>query len=475
MGSLLEHGYRRMPAWAQNALMSAYGYRIHLHRYGRRGQRALAEALERERLSPDAIRAYQDGRVREVIAHAYERSSYYRSIMDAVGVRPTDIRGVVDLSRLPLLEKETVRNRGLELMTSPRPLRGWWPGRTTGTTGSPLSLWYDRQTCVLTGAVEGRFRSGLGLTPLDWTGILLGRVVVPPTQDRPPYWRTNLARREVWFSSLHLGARTLDPYVDEIRRRQLRFLDGYPSTLFILAQHIRHSGQTLPMEAVITSSETLHPVQREAIESAFQCGVFDFYAAAERVIFAGECEAHSGKHVAEDYGFVEVVDADGNPVPDGEAGFLVGTSLHNTAMPMIRYRTDDVSRVLREACACGRRFRRIASVATKATDVIITPEGRMVAPPSIAQPLRPIPGIRNTQFIQDRVDHLLVKLVTTRPLSESHERMLLRGLQERVGPAMTIDLQYVDAIPREPTGKYRFVISHVSNPVAVDWTSLDTG
>lgn len=473
MGSFLEQGYRRMPTWAQNALISAYGYRIHLHRYGRRGNTALAEAMKRERLSPDEIRSYQNERLREVVAHAYERSPYYRSALDAAGVQPADLRGVEDLSRLPLLQKETVRNRGPEIMTSQRPRRGWWPGRTTGTTGSPLSLWYDRQTCVLTGAVEGRFRSQLGLEQSEWAGILLGRVVVPPSQDRPPFWRTNVARREVWFSSLHMGERTLDHYVAEIRRRQLRFLDGYPSTLFILADHLRRSGGTLPMEAVITSSETLHPVQREAIEAAFQCRVFDFYAAAERVVFAGECEEHSGKHVAEDYGFVEVVGADGNPVPDGEAGYLVGTSLHNKAMPMIRYRTDDVSRILTEPCACGRPFRRIASVATKATDVIVTPEGRLVAPPSIAQPLRPIPGIRNTQFIQDRVDHLLVRIVASAPLSGTHERMLLHGLRERVGPSMTIEIQYVDVIPREPSGKYRFVISNVPNTVAVDWATLD--
>jgi phenylacetate-CoA ligase len=471
--SWVEVGYRRVPVWAQNVLVSAYGYRVHRHRYGRPGQRALAEAMRFERLPPAEIRQYQDERIRTIVAHAYDRSRYYRSVLDAAGLSPGGIRGVADLNRLPLLHKETVRDHGAELLTSSRPLGGWWPGQTTGTTGTPLSLWYDRETCIRTGAVERRFRSWLGLASGDWTGILLGRVIVPPAQERPPFWRTNVARREVWFSNLHMSDDTLGYYVDEIRRRRLRFLDGYPSTLFILADHLRRSGQTLPMQAAITSSETLHPVQREAIEAAFQCPVFDFYAAAERVIFAGECEEHSGKHVAEDYGYVEVVDGDGQPVADGEAGFLVGTSLHNTATPMIRYRTDDVSRILTEPCVCGRPLRRIAGVATKATDVILTPEGRLVAPPTVAQPLRPIPEIRNAQFIQERRDHLLVKLVTAAPLEEAQERRLVTGLRERLGPTMAIQVEYVEAIPREPTGKYRFVISHVANPVTVDWSRMD--
>ncbi len=474
MASLLEEAYRRIPAWAQNALMSAYGYRIRLHRYGRRGERALAEALRHERLSPEEVRRYQDARVRQIVAHAYAHSAYYRSTLDDAGVGPGDIRGVSDLPRLPLLSKDTVRGRAAELMTSPKPLRGWWPGKTTGTTGSPLAMWYDRETCVRTGAVERRFRSWLGLGDTDWTGILLGRVVVPPARQRPPFWRVNRARREVWFSSIHMSDRTLGHYVEEIRRRRLRFLDGFPSTLYILAEHLLRNGQDLPMKAVITSSETLHPVQREAIEAAFRCPVFDFYAAAERVIFAGECEVHDGKHIAEDYGFAEVVDGDGNPVPDGEAGFLVGTSLHNTAMPMIRYRTDDVSRILTEPCPCGRSYRRIAGITTKAVDVIVTPDGRLVTPSTITPPLRPVPGIRNSQFVQERTDHLIVRLAVEKPLAETHERTLLRGLRERVGESMQIDIQYVDEIPREPSGKYRCVISRVANPVAVDWANIDT-
>jgi phenylacetate-CoA ligase len=473
MASLMDHAYRHMPIWAQNLAMTAYGYRVYRHRYGHRGDQALSEAMRREQLPFDQVRRYQDELLRRIVTHAYGHSAYYRSVLDGAGLGPDDIRGVEDLPRVPLLYRDTVRGRGSELMTSPQPRRGWWPGRTTGTTGSPLSMWYDRETSIVTGAVERRFRSWLGLGKSDWTGILLGRPIAPASQARPPYWRTNLARREVWFSSLHMSDDTLGLYVGEIRRRRLRFLDGFPSTLFIVADFLRRTGQALPMKGVITSSETLHPVQREGIEAAFQCRVFDFYAAAERVVFAGECEEHVGKHVAEDYGVVEVVDAEGNPVPDGDPGFLVGTSLHNKAMPMIRYRTDDVSRILTEPCRCGRSFRRIAGITTKSVDVIVTPEGRLITPSTITPPLRPIPGIRNAQFIQERKDYLRVKLVVEAPLSEAHEHKLVRGIRDRVGPSMEISIEYADEIPREPTGKYRTVISHVANPVTVDWTRLD--
>ena len=120
-------------------------------------------------------------------------------------------------------------------------------------------------------------------------------------------------------------------------------------------------------------------------------------------------------------------------------------------------------------------YETLRRITTKAVDVIVTPDGRLVTPTTITPALRPLPGIRNSQFIQERTDHLIVRLAVEKPLADTHERTLLRGLRERVGESMQIDIQYVDEIPREPSGKYRCVISRVANPVGVDWAALDAG
>ena len=105
----------------------------------------------------------------------------------------------------------------------------------------------------------------------------------------------------------------------------------------MLAKVLLNRGERLPLKAAITSSETLYDFQREAIERAFQCRVFDYYAAAERVVFAVECDQHSGHHLCEEYGITEIVDDEHRPLPAGTEGIMVGTSLHNLGMPMIRY------------------------------------------------------------------------------------------------------------------------------------------
>jgi phenylacetate-CoA ligase len=272
-----------------------------------------------------------------------------------------------------------------------------------------------------------------------------------------------------------MSEQSLEAYVAEIGRRRLRFLEGYPSTLFILATYLRRTGQTLPMQAVFTSSETLHPVQRDAIEQAFTCRLFDFYGLAERAIFAGECEAHAGRHLSEDFGYTEVVDESGQPVTPGNWGYLVGTSLHNRAMPLLRYRTNDVSRVLTTACACGRRFRTLDPVTTKAEDVIMTADGRLISPSILTHPFKPFDQLVKSQIVQEAPDRVVVKLVTGPGFTAAHQAELIAGVEARLGAGMRVEVALVDDIPAERSGKYRWVISRVATPYSPPWERLVDG
>jgi phenylacetate-CoA ligase len=470
--TLAERIYRRAPPRVQTLLLNAHALRIERHRYGARYRRAVADLTRSEYAPREHLEAYQSERLRKIVSTAYEHSAFYRNKFAAAGVTPGDIVSIRDITRLPLLTKDEVRVHGASMLTRPKPALDWLKGNTSGTTGSPLSIWYDRDTCVQTNAVDRLHKAAAGMRADDWVGVMLGRVTVPLDQHQPPFWRTNLVHRQVWYSSFHLSSANLPYFVADIRRRQLRYLEGYPSTLFILAQHVLDTGDTLPLDAVITSSETLHPVQRDAIERAFCCCVFDFYALAERVLFAGECGVHRGKHISEHYGYAELVDADGAPVPCGTQGYLVGTSLWNTAMPMIRYRTSDITSFLPRACGCGRTSRVLDDVATKAEDVIVTPDGRWISPSVLTHPFKPLHQIAESQIIQERVDHLIVKLVPRDTFSTEHRQQLVAALRERLGTGMEITVELVDHIPRDPSGKLRWVVSRVRSAVSLDWTPL---
>ncbi|CAN5738029.1 exopolysaccharide biosynthesis protein VpsH [soil metagenome] len=470
----MERLYQKSPIWLQELGLNAYGLWIGAHRYGGAVNRELGRIRDQELWPRAQMIAHQDARIRALVSFAFERSSYYRDLLRELRIHPADIRQASDLGQLPLLEKETIRTEGARMLSRGKPGLGWVHGHTSGTTGSPLGLWYDRQTCIATNAVDLQQKLWGGRSNDAWIGMFLGRVVVPIEQEDPPFWRRNLAQRQIWFSSLHLEDRLLASYVDYIRRSGVKFLEGYPSTLFILAQHLARRDETLAMVSVFTSSETLHPTQKALIEERLECPIFDFYGHAERTMFGIECEHHTGKHIAEDFGYVEVINAAGEPVPDGAWGYLVGTSLHNRAMPMIRYRTSDVSRILVEPCACGRTSRRMAQVETKAEDLIVTPSGRMISPSSLTHPFKSFPTLEKSQVIQARRDLILVRLVASGGFSEENLESLRRGIAERVGPGITIKVEMVDDIPREASGKFRWVISKVAHDGQLDWTPDQT-
>jgi phenylacetate-CoA ligase len=450
--------------------MNLHGARMHVHRYGRTLRDATAQLRESERWSETALTELQGRLLREVISTAYAQSPHYRKLMQERGLTPDAVSTVQDLRRLPLLTKDQVKEEADAIMTRSRPGPRWVHGHTSGTTGSPLGLWYDRHTCIMTNAVDRRQKAWAGMTDADWVGLFLGRVVVPLRDTRPPFWRVNCVQRQVWFSSFHMSDESLGAYVDEIRRRGLQFLEGYPSTLFVLARFVRRHVGCLPMTAVFTSSETLLPTQRSEIEGAFACSLFDYYGLAERVAFAGECEAHVGKHVSSEYSIVEVVDDDGQPVPDGTEGYLVGTSLHNRAMPMIRYRTGDRTSLSREPCPCGRTLPRIRDVTTKAEDILLTPDGRKISPSVLTHPFKPLDSIQASQIVQRELNRVTVRLVVKgAEFTSGMEAQLRAGLSERLGPAVEVDFEYVSSIPRTASGKLRWVVSLVQHDASVEF------
>jgi phenylacetate-CoA ligase len=204
--------YYHSPPLVQTAFFNWHAWTVERHRYGDAYRRTLAWLESRERARPDDIRAYQDQRIRWIVEWAGSRSPYYRRLFREIGLAPAEVEGVEDLRRIPVTTKDQVRQHWPDFLTGP-PQRSWLPGATSGTTGTPLRLWYDRETCILNNAVDRRNKSWAGARPDDWFGMFLGRVVVNPERRSPPFWQVNHLQRQVWFSTFHLQAEYLDGMV----------------------------------------------------------------------------------------------------------------------------------------------------------------------------------------------------------------------------------------------------------------------
>jgi phenylacetate-CoA ligase len=231
--------------------------------------------------------------------------------------------------------------------------------------------------------------------------------------------------------------------------------------LYVLAKYLQSRNETFPLRAAVTSSETLYDFQRQVIQERFECKVFDYFALAERAVFSGECDHHEGHHVAMEYGLAEITDDNGQPLPAGEPGRLVGTTLHNRAMPLLRYVTNDRSAWRASRCSCGRELELMDDVTTKAEDVLTLPDGRLISPSVLTHPFKPLDCIEGSQIIQTAPEAVTVRLIPGPRYTETMTRHLVSELQARLGDSVRIDVQFVDALETSANGKFKWVISRV--------------
>ena len=464
MNPLIKRIYDLAPASVQSALVSAFSARLERQRYGGRFEEFRALLEESQWWDAQKMRDWQDERLRAIVRHADEHVPYYRELFRHHGIDAQKFRGQEDLPRIPVLTRETVQRRAEELKSKRPEDRRLTEGHTSGTTGSPLQIYYSEDMITMNYAVMDRQYRWAGARLQrdgDRVAVVRGNVIVPLSQKRPPFWRHNSNLNQLLMSSFHLTPENLVSYFEVLREFKPSVMDGYPSSLYVLAKVLLKRGETLPVKAVITSSETLYDFQREAIEAAFQCRVFDYYAAAERVVFSVECDRHEGHHICEEYGITEICDDDGQPLPVGQEGIMVGTSLHNIGMPMLRYRTTDRTAFKTHVCSCGRPLRLLEDVTTKAEDLLRLKDGRLIPPSVLTHPFKPLDSIEGSQLVQTDLDRLVVRLIPRPEYSQRDADHLVRELKARLGADMRIEIEQVERLERTSRGKFKWVISKV--------------
>lgn len=464
MNPLLGRLYALSPVPVQNLLLSAFSARLGKQRYGGRFEEFVALLDQSQWWEPERMREWQAVQLRRVLVHADRHVPYYREVFRRHGLDPARVESIEELRKLPVLTRDIVKHRIADLKSRGAGSPGLSEGHTSGTTGSPITLYYDSDMIAMNYAVMDRQyrwadcrleRHG------DRIAVVRGNVIVPLTQKRPPFWRFNRDLNQMLLSCFHLSPANLDAYLQALKKFKPTVVDGYPSSLYVLARLLLNRGERLAVKAAITSSETLYDFQRVAIEEAFECRVFDYYAAAERVIFSVECNHHSGHHLCEEYGITEVLGEDDEPLPSGEEGYLVGTTLHNRGMPLIRYRTTDRGAFKPARCGCGRPLQLTEDVTTKAEDLLRLRDGRLIPPSVLTHPFKPLDAIEGSQIVQTDLDRLLIRIVPGGRFSDGDREHLLRELRARLGEDMRIDIELVDELPRTSRGKFKWVINEV--------------
>ena len=390
---------------------------------------------EYETLSREKLEVLQLRRLRDLVERVYFRVKPYRAMMDGAGVKPADIKTLADLNRLPFTTKDFLRDNypfGLFTLPLDQIVR---VHASSGTTGKPTVVGYTKRDIETWAEVMAR--------SLACGGVHRGDVV------------HNAYGYGLFTGGLgaHYGAEKLGATVIPISggqtKRQILIMQDFGSTVLLstpsyalnMADTMADMGvdaASLKLRVGIFGAEPWSENMREEVEKKLGLKAIDIYGLSE-IIGPGvsmECiEAQHGMHIFEDHFLPEIIDPDtGEVLPMGEAGELVFTTLTKEAFPIIRYRTKDITRLIKEPCICGRNFVRMEKISGRTDDMLII-RGVNVFPTQVEHVLVGIEGVEpHYQIIVNREGSLDTMEVQVEVSDEifSDEIKNLENLSKRI-------------------------------------------
>jgi phenylacetate-CoA ligase len=413
---------------------------------------------------PEVVQARQWGAIRQILRHAYETVPFYRRRFEELGLHPSDVRSFEDYARLPVLTKQDIRANADALLSDRFDKKTLHRKTTSGSTGTALEVFVDdaahqlKRACVL--------RSD------EWSGWRLGERVAL-VWGNPDYlqrgWRGRLRNalleRRTYLDTLKISDDALGRFANELVRRPPSLLFGHAHSVYLFAAYLRQHGITaISPRGIITSAMVLHSWQRRVIEDVFRRPVTNRYGCEEVSLIACECERHQGLHVNADGIYLEIL-KDGWPVPPGEQGQVHVTDLSNRAMPLLRYQVGDLAVLSNRRCVCGRGLPLLERIEGRVADYVVTPGGELISGISLTENFAlKVPGVAQFQLVQETAHQFVFRLVRGPGFGEASLDRLRELVRVTFGTDVGYRCEFLDRIPAEASGKYRFCISRVQVP-----------
>jgi phenylacetate-CoA ligase len=419
--------------------------------------------LEQTQWLPQAeLEALRVRRLRAFLAEVGQHVPYYREMFARLSFEPSQLQSLADLRALPLLGKPEIRAHGPALKSerAGRLVRY----NTGGSSGEPLVFYMGMDRVSHDVAAKWRATRWWGVDIGDPEMVVWGSPIEVGAQDRMRQWRDRLLRSEL-LPAFEMSEANLDRFVAAIRRRRPRMLFGYPSALSLIGEHANQRGirmDDLGIRVAFVTSERLYDHQRDSISQRFGCPVANGYGGRDAGFIAHQCPA-GGMHVTAEDIIVELLDPQGRPVPEGQPGEIVVTHLATRDFPFIRYRTGDVAVAAGRVCACGRGLPLLQEIQGRSTDFVMAADGTLMHGLALIYVVRDIPGLQSFKIVQHSRTHTQVLLVPGPGLDRQQAgQTIVQGFQRRLGAAVTVSPEWVDTIPPEKSGKFRYVVSHAA-------------
>lgn len=397
--------------------------------------------------SPEQLRHYQFHQINRLLRHAVKTAAFYRDRLGTLGIdAQTEI--TPDLfSQIPLLRREDIQNHLKEMTSTSTPSSHGKVGvsKSSGSTGRPIQIYAT--------SVSQLFWMAFSLRDHLWhqrdfskkhAEIRAGA----KTRDIPQWGAAVSTIFPTGPSAILNIKESIETQIQWVQNTRPAYLLSYPSNLRDMAQRCIEADIRFPgLEEIRTLGETVPDDLRALCRQAWNVDIKDMYSSMEIGYMALQCPGHDHYHIMSEGIMVEILDDNGRPCQPGEIGRVVVTNLHNCATPMIRYDLLDYAEV-GEPCPCGRGLPVLKRIMGRHRNMMQMPNGTTRWP---SFGMRQWPGrskITQIQIIQEKVDHLLIRLVVKQPIDKAEEQAITEVVRQRADYPFQIDFEYPDVIEK---------------------------
>lgn len=424
------------------------------------------EMEQNQWLSVEELELLQLEKLRHFLSRVSTEVPYWREYFRCEGIQAADFRTLSDLQQLPLLDKTTIK-ANTDAMKS-EAVSGLSAFSTGGSSGEPLKFYLDNERVSHDVAAKRRATRWWGVDIGDSEIVVWGSPIELGSQDRIRLLRDSVMRTEL-LSAFEMSESNLDRFIGRIRKRRPKMLFGYPSSLSAIAVHAKKRGivmNDLGIRVAFVTSEKLYEHQELAISNVFGCPVANGYGGRDAGFLAHACP-EGGLHITSDDVIVEIVNERGDVLPSGESGEIVVTHLHTAAFPFIRYRTGDIGALGDEICSCGRGLRQLTRLEGRSTDFVVAQDGTVVHGLALIYVLRDMPEVESFKIVQETLDLVHVYVMPSAEFGEPSCDIIRQQIRARLGSGVDVQIDRVDEIPKEKSGKFRYVQSKVKVETAI--------
>ena len=457
MNKFLKYIYYKSSGFLQNIYCSLYGLYIIKDRYNSIFEKYFKESFNSYSLTSREVKENQRNKLK-ILLFVASKSKFWNKRFKFYNIDIFSADPIKEIKKLPILTRNEVKDNLKDILINKKYLKLYTKSNlkrcsTSGTTGSGLIFFETSESQAMRWSIWWRYRALIGINRGMWCGLFGGRSLISPKDTRPPFWRINLPGKQVLFSTFHISENNSIYYFNEIKKRKLKWLHGYPSALSLLASYaLKNKIDGFDdLQIITTGAENLFHHQKWIIEKAFNVPVMDHYGQAEGVANFSQTD-RKNYLVDEDFSIVEFISTN-----QKYKYKIVGTSLHNLAFPLIRYDTQDIAHMKNLETEFNEKWRKVHSIDGRSEDYILLKDGSKAG--RLDQLFKDLVDIVEAQFVQNEPGKVELFIVPSINFNNNSLDKLNQLFYEKFYDRLELNIHKVKNIKRSENGKLRFVKS----------------